>query len=58
MALSESIARFRAVGHPTVEAECSLQIYLSALKLLVAREQEIKEENKAKRGETRKGRAA
>jgi hypothetical protein len=51
------IARLRAAGHPGLEAGRSLQIYLSALKLLEAHEKEIKTENKTKRGETRKGRA-
>jgi hypothetical protein len=51
------IARLRAAGQPTLDAESSLQIYLSALKLLEAPEQRIREENKTKKGETRKDRA-
>jgi hypothetical protein len=45
------IARLRAAGQPTLDAESSLQIYLSALKLLEAPEQRIREENKTKKGE-------
>jgi hypothetical protein len=51
------IARLRAAGQPTLDAESSLQIYLSALKLLEAPVQRIREENKTKKGETTKDRA-
>jgi hypothetical protein len=46
------------IARLTVEAEGSLQIYLSALKLLEAYEHRIREENKRKTGETRKRLAA
>ena len=38
----------------TVEAENSLAVYLSSLKLLEQHEQRVKNKNKAKVGETRK----
>ena len=52
------IARLRAAGQPTLDAESSLQTYLSALTLLEAHAHRIRTENKTKKGETRKGRAA
>jgi hypothetical protein len=51
------IARLTAMDRPTFEAKGWLQTYLSALKLLEAHEDRIREDNKAKRGETRKVRA-
>ena len=44
------IANLRAAGQPTLDAESSLQIYLTALKSLEDHERKIQEENKAKRG--------
>ena len=51
------IARLTAMDRPTFEAEGWLQMYLNVLKLLEAHEDRIREDNKAKRGETRKGHA-
>src|SRR5208282_5565955 len=50
------ITRLKLAGQSTVGAETSLEIYLSALKLLEDQERKISEVNNAKRGETRKGR--
>ena len=43
----ELIARFRALGQPTVEAELTLQTYMSALKLIEAHEAKVRAEIRA-----------
>ncbi len=48
------IAVLKAKGKPTVDAEATLQVYLSSLKLLEDHEWKIRQEHKAKRGETKK----
>ena len=48
------IAVLQAKGEPTFEAEGLLQVYLSSLKLLEDRECKIRQERKAKKGETKK----
>ena len=52
------IASLRAADQLALEAEGSLQTYLSALTLLEAHERRIREENRTIKGETRKRRAA
>ena len=48
------IAVLKAKGESTVEAEATLQMYLSSLKLLEDHEQRIRKKRKAKKGETKK----
>jgi hypothetical protein len=48
------IAGLRASGQPTLEAEQSLRLYMSALKTLEGHEQKLREERRAKRRETKK----
>lgn len=48
------IAQLKAAGECSAEAECSLEIYLSALKPIEDHARKLGEENEAKRGETRK----
>jgi hypothetical protein len=52
----ELIMTLMASRRPTLEAERALQTYLSALKHLEDNERRIREEDKAKRGETKKDR--
>ncbi len=52
----ELIMTLRASRRPTLEAEQALQMYLSALRRLEEIERKIREDDKAKRGETRKDR--
>ena len=49
-----TIAQLKAVGDCSAQAENSLEIYLSALKLIEDHARKLREENKAKKGETRK----
>jgi len=44
----------RAKGESTLEAEATLQMYLSSLKLLEDQEWKLRQERKAKKGETKK----
>jgi hypothetical protein len=48
------IAQLKAAGGCSAEAECSLEICLSALKPIEDYPRKLGEENEAKRGETRK----
>ena len=48
------IAVLKAKGELTLEAEATLQMYLSALKLLESHEWKVRQERKAKKGETKK----
>ncbi len=48
------IAMLRAKGESTLEAEATLQMYLSSLKLLEDQEWKLRQERKAKKGETKK----
>jgi hypothetical protein len=50
------VERLRAMGKPTVEAEYTLNTYTSSLKHLEAYELKLREEAKAKKGETKKKR--
>jgi hypothetical protein len=50
-----TIAHLKAAGDCSAGAESSLEIYLTALKLIEDHARKIREENRAKRGETRKG---
>jgi hypothetical protein len=47
------IAMLKVKGEPTVDAEAMLQVYLSSLKLLEDHEWKIRQERKAKGGETK-----
>jgi hypothetical protein len=47
------IARLKAAGHPTSEAEQLLQTYLSMLKHLEAHQQKLRDQRKAKKTETK-----
>lgn len=51
------IARLKAYGHPVVDAEAALQMYVGALALLEDHERRMKAENRAKQGETKKPRS-
>ncbi len=44
----------QAKGEPTVDAEGMLLVYLSSLKLLEGHEWKLRQERKAKKGETKK----
>jgi hypothetical protein len=48
------IAVLKAKGESTLQAEAALQMYLSSLKLLADHEWKIRQERKAKKGETKK----
>jgi hypothetical protein len=48
------LKRLNAEGLPTDEAEGILHVYVSSLEHLVSHEQKMKQENDAKRGESRK----
>jgi len=48
------VAMLQAKGEPTSDAEGMLQVYLSSLKLLEDHEWKIRQERKAKKGETKK----
>jgi hypothetical protein len=48
------IAMLQAKAEPTSDAEGMLQVYLSSLKLLEDHEWKIRQERKAKKGETKK----
>jgi hypothetical protein len=48
------IAVLKAKGESTLQAEATLQMYLSSLKLLEDQEWKIRQERKAKKGETKK----
>jgi hypothetical protein len=48
------IARLKVAGHPTSEAEQTLQTYLSILEHLEAHEQKLREERRAKKTSTKK----
>ena len=48
------ITQLKAAGECSAEAECSLEICLSALKPIEDYPRKLGEENEAKRGETRK----
>ena len=50
------VERFRATGEPTLEAEDALNTYASGLKHLEAYELKLREDAKAKKGETKKKR--
>jgi hypothetical protein len=50
------IAKLQAAGQPTVEAQRALQSYVSALKHLEEHERMLRQENRAKRRETKKPR--
>ena len=52
------IAQLKAAGECSADAECSLETYLNGLKLIEGHARKLREENKTKRGETRKHRAA
>ncbi len=52
----ELIVTLEASGRSKLEAEQALQTYLSALKHLEDNERRIREEDKAKKGETKKDR--
>jgi len=47
------IARLKAAGHPTLEAEQTLLTYLSILSHLEAHEKKLKEERRARKTETK-----
>jgi hypothetical protein len=46
----------QAKGEPTLDAEGMLDVYLSSLKLLEDHEWKLRQERKAKKGETKKPR--
>jgi hypothetical protein len=48
------IARLKAFRLPVVDAEATLEMYIGSLTLLEDHERRMKEENKAKKSETRK----
>jgi hypothetical protein len=48
------LQKLRVDGQPTREAEGALRTYVSSLMHLLAHERKIKEEAKAKRGQTKK----
>ncbi len=48
------IAVLQAKGEPTLEAEAMLHVYLSSVKLLEHHEWKMRQERKAKKGETKK----
>ncbi len=48
------IAVLQTKGQPTLEAEGMLEVYLSSLKLLEDHEWKMRQERKAKKGETKK----
>ena len=48
------IARLKAAGHPTSDAEQMLQTYLSMLEHLEAHQQKLREQRRAKKTETKK----
>ena len=48
------IAVLQAKGEPTRDAEGMLRVYRSSLKLLEDHERKIRQERKAKKGETKK----
>jgi hypothetical protein len=50
------VARLRAMGKPTLEAEDTLNTYMSWLRRLEAYERELREDAAAKKGETKKKR--
>ena len=50
------VARLRALGKPTIEAEDLLNTYISGLAHLKAYGQKLREEATAKKGETKKKR--
>jgi len=51
------IATLKAKGESSLDAEAMLQVYLSSLKLLEDQEWKIRQERKAKKGETKKPRS-
>jgi len=51
------IAMLKAKGESSLDAEAMLQVYLSSLKLLEDQEWKIRQERKAKKGETKKPRS-
>ncbi len=48
------LARLQAAREPTLEAEATLRTYISALQHLETLEHKMREEDKAKKGETLK----
>lgn len=52
----ELIAKLKALGQPTVEAELTLQTYVSALKLIEAHEDKVRAEVRAGKHETKRDR--
>ena len=48
------IETLKASGQPSHEAEVSLELYVSALKVLEGHEHRLREERRAKRRETKK----
>jgi hypothetical protein len=48
------IARLKAAGHPTSDAEQMLQTYLSMLEHLEAHQQKLRDQRRAKKAETKK----
>jgi hypothetical protein len=52
------IARLKASGHSTVDAEGTLRMYISACKHLEDHEQKVRTEGKAKKRETKKPRSS
>jgi hypothetical protein len=53
---SGMVERLRAMGEPTLEAQDALNTYTSGLKHLEAYELKLREDAKAKKGETKKRR--
>lgn len=48
------VETLKAAGEPSQEAEMSLELYVSALKVLEGHEHRLREERRAKRRETKK----
>jgi hypothetical protein len=53
--LNDRIVTLKASGRPTLEAERALETYVSSLKHLEDHERRVKEQNKTKKHETKKG---
>lgn len=53
--LNDRIVTLKASGRPTLEAERALETYVSLLKHLEDHERRIKEQDKTKKHETKKG---
>ena len=51
------IETLKASGQPSYEAEVTLELYISALKVLEGHEHRLREERRAKRRETKKVKA-